>query len=177
MLTILYFFPKTRLINNYFHLYILILSALLNSRFSHCQSIPTGCSRNPSLNDEQCFTNIIKLDNRNYQASNFAKNKNGDLAIEFSEHSEISSTRLLYGLTKDGRYLFKNESSYTHEISIDNALLEDISFDSIYKTTNLFVSIKDTSNKENQFFFSLNTYYSTVELHDLNNDDVNTNKH
>ena len=106
MLTILFFFPKTRLINNYFHFYILILPALLNSRFSHCQSIPTGCARNPSLNDEQCFTNIIKLDNRNYQDSNFAKNKNGGLAIEFSEHSEMSSTRLLYGLTKDGRYLF-----------------------------------------------------------------------
>ena len=177
MLTIFLFFPKTRLIKNYFHLYILILPTILNFRFSHCQSIPTGCVRNPSLNDELCFTNIIKLDNRNYQASNFAKNKNGDLAIEFSEHSEISSTRLLYGLTKDGRYLFKNESSYTHEINIVNTLLEDFSFDSIYKTTNLFVSIKDTSNKENQFFFSLNTYYSTVELHDLNNDDVNTNKH
>ena len=107
------------------------------------------------------FTNIIKLDNRNYQASNFAKNKNGDLAIEFSEHSEISSTRLLYGLTKDGRYLFKNESSYTHEINIDNTLLEDFSFYSIYKTTNLFVSIKDTSNKENS-----ETYNDLYKIYD-----------
>ena len=85
----------------------------------------------------------------------------------------MSSSRLLYGLAKDGRFLFKNESSYTYELNIDNALMEVFSFNSVYKTINLFVSIKDASNKENQFFFSLNPFYSTVELHDLNNDNIN----
>ena len=88
----------------------------------------------------------------------------------------MSSSGLLYGLAKDGRFSFKNESSYNYELYIDDALVKDFSFNSVYKTTNLFVSIKDASNKENQFFFSLNPYYSTVELHDLNNDNIN-NKH
>ena len=81
MLTIFFLFPKTRLIKNYLHLYILIIPALLNDRSFHCQLISSGCGQNPSLDDQQCFTSIIKFYHRNYQANNFAKNKNGDLAI------------------------------------------------------------------------------------------------
>ena len=71
------------------------------------------------------------------------------------------------------RYFFKNQSSYTYELNIDSEILEDFGyyhFDSNYKTTNLFVSIKNDPNKGNQYLFSINSYYSTVELHDFNND-------
>jgi len=130
------------------------------------------CNDDPSLDNIQCFDNIIKFDHKNYQTSNFAKNKNGDLIIEFSEDNEISSSRLFYGLTNDGRYYFKNQSSYTYELNIDNDILEDFGyfyFDLNYKTTNLFVSIKNDPNKGNQYLFSINSYYSIVELHDFNN--------
>ena len=78
------------------------------------------------MNNEQCFNNILKFDHKNYQTSNFAKNKNGDLVIEFSEDNEISSSRLFYGLTKDGRYFFKNQSSYTYELNINNENIESL---------------------------------------------------
>ena len=52
--------------------------------------------------------------------------KNGDLVLEFSEDNEISSSRLFYGLTKDGRYFFKNQSSYTYELNINNENIESL---------------------------------------------------
>ena len=54
-----------------------------------------------SLTDEK----ILIFKNKNYQVNNFATNKNGDLSIEFVEYieyNELSSSRLFYGLTKDG---------------------------------------------------------------------------
>ena len=105
--------------------YLLII-LLLRASICEEDGDPTAtflkCNDEPSLSEDQCFDNIIKFDNKHYQASNFARNKNGDLVIEFSEDNEISSSRLFYGLTKDGKYFFSNQSSSTKEldINIDN---------------------------------------------------------
>jgi hypothetical protein len=155
-----------------------IILFLSNFNTFSCQTTQNVCQFFSPLSNDQCFNNILILDNKNYQANNFARNKNGDLVIEFSEDNEISSSRLFYGLTKDGRYFFKNQSSYTYELNIDNEILEDFGyyhFDSNYKTTNLFVSIKNDPNKGNQYLFSINSYYSTVELYNFNNDSNDNN--
>ena len=39
-----------------------------------------------------------------------------------------------------------------------------------YETNNLFVNITNDPNGENQYLLSINSYYSTIELHDFNND-------
>ena len=62
----------------------------------------------PSLNNNKFFNNKLMFNNKNYQAGNFAINKNGDLILQLSEDNEISSSRLFYGLTKDGKKLFLN---------------------------------------------------------------------
>jgi len=98
-------------------------------------------------------------------------NKNGDLIIEFSEDNEISSSRLFYGLTKDGRYFFKNQTSYTYDINIDYENFEElVHFELNYEITNLFVSITNAPSKGNKYLLSINSYCSTVELRDFNND-------
>ena len=94
---------------------------------------------------------------------------------EFSEYDELSSSRLFYGLTNDGRYFFSNQSSYTHEFNIN--IDEDSSYEydyynyyKIYNSINLFVSIKNDPNKGSEYLFSINPYKMMVELYNFNND-------
>ena len=173
MLKILNFSPKhsNKLISLNFYMLITIILFLSNFNTFSCQTTQHVCQFFSPLSNDQCFNNIMILDNKNYQANNFAKNKNGDLVIEFSEDNEISSSRLFYGFTKDGRYFFKNQSSFTYELNIDNEdFLGYYNYYGIYNSLNLFVSIKNDPNKGNQYLFSINSYYSTVELYNFNND-------
>ena len=70
-----------------------------------------------SIDDNNYFNNIIKFNNKNYKAGKFAINNKGELILELSENNEMNSTILFYGLTKQGRYLFSNETSYNKEIN------------------------------------------------------------
>ena len=131
------------------------------------------------LNNTICFNNILKFDQKKYQLNNFAKNENDDILIQFSEYKKddkLSSSRLFYGLSKDGRYFFSNKSSYSIEFNVD---IDEETFcenefyyiNEIKNSKSLFVSI--TPNKGNQYLFNINSYNSMVELFDLNNDNNN----
>ena len=171
MLNILIFstYKQNRLLKIRFQIILIIF--LSNAKVFNSQETPNECDIDPSLNNEQCFNNILKFDHKHYQASNLAMSKNGDLVIEFSEDNEISSSRLFYGLTKDGRYFFKNQSSYTYELNINYENMESlVHFDLNNKITNLFISITNDPNEGNQYLLSINSYYSIIELHDFNND-------
>ena len=144
------------------NIFIIILLFLLNMNFFNCQeSIEEDdiYSLIPSLNDNQCFNNVILFDKKKYQAGNFAINKKGDLILELSEDNEISSSRLFYGLTKDGKYFFSNQTTYTQEINIDTEeILDNYGYYNvygIYNSLNLFVSIKNDIKKGNQYLFFL----------------------
>ena len=75
---------------NYFLLYIFIL--LIKSRIIFCNS----CKDNNIITNTECFNNIIIFNDKSYRAGNFAKNKNGDMIVEYSS----DSSRLFYGLKK-----------------------------------------------------------------------------
>lgn len=92
-----------------------------------------------SINDTNYFNNIIKFNNKNYKSGKFAINNKGDLILELSDNNDINS-RLFYGLTKEGRYLFNNKSSYTQEINI-NINQQILSNNKGYNDFSLFVSI------------------------------------
>ena len=156
----------------YFKIF-LYLSILYNI---HCEDY---CKSNnytypEELNNIDCFNEIIKFDSKKYRANNFAQNKNGDIILELTElkednNNELSSSKLFYGITKEGYPLFKKETSFTHEIQItnDNELLNDNQYDN---SINLFISLKNDLNKENEYLFSINSHKSTVELFNLNED-------
>ena len=137
-----------------------------------------SCIYNPNIKNKDCFNNIIIFNQKKYQVNNFAKNKNGDILIQYNEYNnydELNSSRIFYGLTKDGGYFFSNKSSYTREfnINIDEEIWENSDFLYFYKiqdSKSLFISIKNDINKKNQYLFSINAYNSMVELYDLNND-------
>ena len=75
-------------------------------------------------------------------------------------------------LSKNDRYCFSNEPSYTKEENIDIDEIIDIegyyNYYKIYDSKNLFVTIKNDVNRENQYLFSINSYNSIVELHNFN---------
>ena len=124
---------------------------------------------------------VIEFNHKKFKAGNFATNKNGELFIEYysEDEGDKPDQRLFYGKTKDGRELFfnENETSSTQELDIDLDETIDISkhlnYFKIYNSKNLFVTIKNEPNKENQYLFSINSYDWSVELHKFNKN-INT---
>ena len=158
-----------------FQLNIFIFMALFLSNFKDIHSTEISfCVISQNGYNQPCMDNIIILDQAKYKVGNFAKNKNGDLIIEFYAEDEMYSKRLFYGMTKDGKYYFLNQTSYTHELNIDIDEIIDIygyyNFFNIYNSKNLFVTIKSDPNKGNEYLFSINSYDSMIELHNLTDD-------
>ena len=132
------------------------------------------------LSNSECFNNIITFEHKQYQSNNFAINKKGEMILELNEYydfEDIFASRLFYGLTKDGKFLFSNQSSYLYELNID---IDDEIFDyycyynfySSYNSLNLYVTIKNAPNKDIQYLFSINSYYSMVQLYKLNKENI-----
>ena len=185
MIEKLFFSPRSKpKLNNF----IIIFFFLLSFKSNFCNDDEICLTYYPPyFNDYVCLSNVIKFDHKKYQSNNFAMNKKGDLILELTEYNEcneneecdeISSSRLFYGLTKEGKYFFSDKSSYTHEynIEIDEEIFDPFglnNFFEIYNSINLFVSIKNDPNKNNQYLFSINQYNSMVELHDFNNENNN----
>ena len=132
------------------------------------------CSDEPP----KIINNIIIFEHTKYSGG--AIDKDGDLFIEYysdEKNNDIPKSILFYGLSKNDRYCFSNESSYTKEENIDIDEIIDIegyyNYYKIYDSKNLFVTIKNDVNRENQYLFSINSYNSIVELHNFND---NTDK-
>ena len=141
----------------------------VNDNISVCDRIKD------SSDNKACFNNLLIFNSKRYQSSNFAINNNGDVVIGFSEHNDDSYTKLFYGLKNDGRNYFSEESP-TYEINVEkDDLLDDTGYYNyyeIYKSINLFISLKG-DKKKNQYLFSIDYNNYIVELHDLNN--INNN--
>ena len=100
-----------------------------------------------------CDYNIVVFDSHEYRAGHFAFNSNGDMIIEYSK----DYYRLFYGLKKNGKYYFSNDTS-TKEISIGNV----IEGAKRYESKNIFVSVGNQ-----QYLFSIGSSKSITELHNL----------
>ena len=149
-------------------IYILIL--ILEIIFSNNRY----CKNNNYLSDKNCFNNILIFNSKKYRAGHFDTNKNGDLLIEFSEEDGNNiSSRLFYGLKKDGSYFFP-EGNHVYELDITGAKV-NISDNNTeyyygrYESNNLFVSLDSDKEDKKQYFLSVSSYKSIVELHDFNN--------
>ena len=155
--------------------YLILFLFLSNIKTFYCQEY--GCGEYfSSINNPYCFNNILIFDQKKFQANNFAMNKNGDLVVQFSEDNILSSSRLFYGLTKDGSFFFNNQSSYIKEINIEynetKSNYDFYNYYGIYNSLNLFISLKNDSNKTKEYLFSINPDYSTVELFNFNNNNT-----
>ena len=95
--------------------WIFIFNFILNFQSFNC--VDFYCRDNNDFSNSECFNNIIKIDSNSYRAGEFVTTQNGELIIEYSEDSGNSldnNKRLFYGLKKNGRYYFPNESPFNH---------------------------------------------------------------
>ncbi len=153
-----YFIQKTNQIIINLCFYLILLAKIAISR---CDS---SCSSDTYLRDTTCFNNVINFDHLNYRSGHFASKKNGDLVIEYSGNPPIEK-RLFYGLKENGRGLFND--GYIRE--------KDLPGDyGRYESRNLFISLKEDTNREKEYLFSTSSYKSLTELHDLENDEIVT---
>ena len=161
------------------NLFIIFIIFLSNLYYSYCDGrgnldlVDLVYDLTISIKEENIFNNIIKFDNKKYKSGNTAINKKGDLILEYFENNEISSSRLFYGLNKEGRYFFSNESSYTKEIYINNDEINNGNGYNNINSLNLFISLKNDMNNDNEYLFSINLYDFSVELFNFNNEHNN----
>ena len=140
-------------------IFILQTFILLNSNCQYC-----NVGQN-SIANTQCFNNIkiFEIENKYYRAGHSSINKNGDIVIEYS----YLQYRLFYGLKKNGRYFFPNE---TKEIEIVSDGSIDPEAIRRYESINSFISLVNDINKEKEYLISLSSWKTILELHDLENE-------
>jgi hypothetical protein len=156
-----YFF-NVHLKPRHFILSLYLISNIIN--ILYCD----GCYNNVLLTDTSCFNNVLIFNSKKYRAGHFVTYKNGDMIVEFSDDGNDANkdgyARIFYGLKKNGRYFFPNESP-TREIinigKIDNARGR-------YESLNQIVVAKNDINRDNEYLFSTSSYDSLTELHNMN---------
>ena len=93
------------------------------------------------------------------------------MIVEFSVNDGEKNLRLFYGLNKKGRYYFPGEPVYK-EIRISNCVdCDDEDLKGRYESRNLLVHLKDDTNREKEYMFSMSSYYSLAELIDIDDRD------
>ena len=129
-----------------------------------------SCLRIYNLSNTDCFNDRIIFDNK-FRAGHFVTTKEGVLIIEYSKdvsYSEDSAKRFFYGLNKNGRYHFANESAFKH---FNTKNPKDGSLNhGRYESKNQIVHIKTDTSKTKEYIFSTSIWTTVTELHDLDND-------
>ena len=156
-------FNQIKQSNELYHLFFIIF-LLLNISEIYCEEIE--CKNNSVITNTNCFNELKFFNGKNYRSGHFAMNKKGDLIIEFSE--ENTRRRLFYGLKSDGGYYFSNEEA-TYELDITPVKISDSEeYLARYEAINLFVNLENDDT--NEYLFSVSSFNSVVELHNLNSD-------
>ena len=138
----------------------IIITFIFNLKLFTCRN----CNLVNELDDSECF-NILLINSSTYRAGHFAKNKAGDVIVEYSSENQ----RLFYGLQENGKYYFENDSHF----KIKNVTKIDISgkiFEGRYESYNIFISTKNDINKTKEYLFSLSSYKTLLEIFDIEND-------
>ena len=94
---------------NYKYLISIFLVLINVINISFCSE----CTRGDSITDtKKCFNDVLTFNNFKYRAGHFVTYKNGDMIVEFSDDGgdDDGFSRIFYGLKKDGRYYFPNNS-------------------------------------------------------------------
>ena len=150
-----------RSVSSKIFLYLLLM--FLSIRQIKC----SNCKNNSNLLDTECYNDLITFDK--YRAGHACTNNKGIMIVEFSQNPDNSKSRLFYGLKPNGRYYFPDESGtkIIEEMACEGC---DANYKGRFESRNLFVSLKDDSQKSKQYLFSMSSFHSLTELHDIEND-------
>ena len=144
--------------NNSIKIFIIII-ILIKIHKLYCHN----CKQINILENSECF-NIIYINTSSYRSGHFAKNKNGDIIVEYSSNEK----RLFYGLYKNGKYIYE-EDSHFKEITISGIEYKNIIYKGRYESDNIFVSTKDDITKSKEYLLSLSSFKTLIELYDIKN--------
>ena len=109
---------------------------------------------------------LIRINKKKYRAGYILTNKNNVTIIEYSDDSP-GDTRLFYSLKENGRGFYFNDA-VTKEISLSSdQYYNNEKIIGRYECINDFVYLKDDTNREKQYLFSISSYLSLTELHDI----------
>jgi hypothetical protein len=135
-------------------LFLFLISYTLNVVQDSCYNVKT-------YGNNDCFNDKIVFKN-NFRAGHFETLKDGTLKIEYSSDTE-SKKRFFYGLKKNGRYYFENESPF-RRFEVHNPVNN---YHGRYESENKIIYISTDTNKEKEYLFSTSIYTTVTELHDI----------
>jgi len=150
-----------KIFTNTLNIFITIILIQISKFF--CQT----CRNIFDLDNSHCFNNILVINSSEYRAGHFAKNKNNDVIVEYSN----TSRRLFYGLHKSGKYYYESESHFKEKNMTGIEYREQI-YEGRYESTNLFVSTISDINKEKEYLLSLSSYKALIEIYDIERDSI-----
>ena len=131
-----------------------------------------SCLRIYDMSNTNCFNDRIIFDNK-WRAGHFVTTKEGVLIIEYSNdggNKGDNTKRFFYGLKKNGRYYFANESAFKHFTAKNPS---DDTINGRYESKNAIVHLKGDTSKTKEYIFSTSIWTTATELHDLDNDTSN----
>ena len=156
---------KSKNIFNSLSIFLFILK--INLLF--CKS----CKGITDLTDIGCFNSVIMFNHQHYRAGHGATNDNGDTIFEFSV-DDVYSKRLFYGLKKNGRYYFPGEPVFKEFDITDKNDTSNSNNLGRLESYNLFVHTQNEDEQNKQYLFSISSYESLVELHDIESGEYQT---
>ena len=149
-------------------IFIFFLTLFINVQNFVCEDLT--CNKDSSMSSTTCFNNVLKFDTKQYRAGHFVTTKSGDLLIEYSEDDGVEGRgRLFYRITKDGRNYYSDDSPiYEFKINTSYVSSSDSSkyIGGRYESQNILVSMSD-DNEDKEYLFSISSYISLTELHDI----------
>ena len=153
---------KTIFKTNFYQPMFILNLILFLTQFENIFSVVEGtCYKVTSFANKTCFNDKIEFHNK-FRAGHFVTLKDGTLIIEYSSDG-VNYERFFYGLKKNGRYYFENESPFRHF----NATNPNNSFHGRYESENAIVYLKNDTKKENQYIFTTSIWTTVTELHDI----------
>ena len=119
------------------------------------------CFTDKQISNTNCFTDIIKFDQKKYRAGHAIVTRNGELFIEYSLDID-SSERLFYGLKKNGRNYF-SDNSYIKTVNVG----DDEGVRNRYESMNRIARLKNSAEDGKEYILSISTYRTVLELYDI----------
>ena len=133
------------------------------------------CKDEKKISNIDCFTSVVIFNDKEWRAGHSSLDKDGLFILEFSPDSE-NGARLFYGLKPNGRYYFPDEKPTKQvtlsSITYNNNNIVTKTIIARYESINSFISLKSDTDKVNEYFMSISTYYCYMELYDLTKDPV-----
>ena len=123
--------------------------------------VEDSCYQVYDYENTDCFNDKIQFHD-NFRAGHFVTLKDGSLIIEYSSDA-VNYKRFFYGLKKNGRYYFENESAFRHF----EAKNPKNDLHGRYESENKIVYLSGDTNKEKEYIFSTSIWTTTTELHDI----------